>query len=262
MEASSSGARAQGVGAVARGDGPHRRRGLWWLLAGLVLLAIIAAILIATLSGSHHTRKVSARGAVPAASSSTAAAAAPPASSTATAASQTATTGSGSTGPAALAGTGQVGGGGVTARTATGRLAPAGSVGEVLFAEDGIALDAYARSVVTTAVKEIRTDHANSVTVVGYTDTIGNAKANHTLSLERARAVAAAIRAQLKSSITRISAQARGQTHPVASNGTPQGRQLNRRVNHLRHTLSARRRHPCSKGCRRAVAMTCAAKQR
>ena len=118
----------------------------------------------------------------------------------------------------------------MTARTATGRLAPVGSVGEVLFTEDGIALDANARSVVTAAVREIRTDGARTVTVVGYTDKIGNAKANQTLSLERAQAVAAAIRAQLGSSTTHISAQARGQTHPVASNGTPQGRQLDRRV--------------------------------
>ena len=118
----------------------------------------------------------------------------------------------------------------MTARAATGRLAPAGSVGAVLFAEDGIALDANARRVISGAVKRIRTDGATAVTVVGYTDKIGNARANRTLSLERARAVATAIRTQLKSGSARFLVQARGETHPVASNATPQGRQLDRRV--------------------------------
>ncbi len=118
----------------------------------------------------------------------------------------------------------------MAAHTATGRLAPAGSIGAVLFAEDSIALDPNAHRVVATAVTEIRDHHSRSVTVVGYTDPLGKAAANRTLSLERARAVEAALRAQLHSSTTNFSAVARGETHPVASNTTGQGRRLDRRV--------------------------------
>ena len=245
MEYSSTGARAEGVGAVARGDGPKRRRGLWlWLVAGLVLLAIIAAILIAALSGkSHHTKHAlrstpapataatspSAVTPAPAASATTPAATPAPATSTTTPAATPSTSAAAAT-PSKSSAIAQVGGGGVHARTATGRLAPTGSVGTVLFAEDGVALDTYARQVITTAAKEVRANHSQAITVVGYTDTIGNTKANRTLSLERARAVATALRAQLNSSTAKISVVARGETHPVASNKTADGRQLDRRV--------------------------------
>ncbi len=199
---------------------------MWWLLAAVILLAVIAAILIAVLSGgSHHAKHAAAAAKAPAA------AAAAPASASATAAptSHSSTTPAASTGAAALS-SGEVGGGGVTAQTATGRPAPAGSIGAVLFATDKIALDVNARHVITNAVKEIRTHHSKSVTVVGYTDSVGSATANHTLSLERARAVEADLRGQLRSSTIHFSAVARGQTHPVASNSTAPGEQLNPRV--------------------------------
>ena len=55
------------------------------------------------------------------------------------------------TGAGALPAFGLVGGGGVTARPAAGKLASKGSAGDVLFAEDGTVLDASALQVVSGA---------------------------------------------------------------------------------------------------------------
>lgn len=218
-----AGARRPEVGAVAVGS-PRRKRGLWWLLAALVALAVIA-LLIALLSdgdSSKHRHVAS----TPAAASSTAPAthttAAPAATVSASASGSGA---SGAAGSAAL-----VGGGGVAARPVTGALAAAGSIGAVLFAEARTRLDSHSRAVIATAVKDVKARHAHAVTVVGYTDKIGNPVANRALSLKRAREVAATMRRQLKGSSVSFRTEARGETHPVAPNTTPQGRQLDRRV--------------------------------
>ena len=118
----------------------------------------------------------------------------------------------------------------VTARPATGKLAIQGSAGDVLFAEDGMALDHSARQVVSAAARQIRAHQTATVTVTGYTDAIGHAAANHRLSLARARAGARQLRADLGGTTVRFRARARGQGKPVAANSTAAGRQLNRRV--------------------------------
>jgi OOP family OmpA-OmpF porin len=123
-----------------------------------------------------------------------------------------------------------VGGGGVAAKPVTGALAAVGSIGAVLFAEAGTRLDANAKAVIAAAVKDVRARHAHLVTVVGYTDKIGNPAANRALSLKRARRVAAAMRRRLKDRSVHFRIEARGETHPVAPNTTPGGRQLDRRV--------------------------------
>lgn len=218
-----AGARRPGVGAVAAGP-ERRKRGLWWLLAALVALALIA-LLIALLSDGDSTKRrhVASTPATRALAPSTTAAPTTPAPLAPAAAS-----GSGaSTGAGAPA---LVGGGGVAATRAAGALAAGGSIGAILFAEAGTQLDSNTRAVITTAVKDIRSRHARAVTIVGYTDTIGNPAANRALSLERARKVAAAMRQQLNDSSVSFRTEARGETQPVAPNTTPQGRQLDRRV--------------------------------
>ena len=66
--------------------------------------------------------------------------------------------------------------------------------------------------------------------MIGYTDAIGTASANQQLSLERARAVVAALHTDVGGTAVTYHAEARGQSKPVASNSTASGRQLNRRV--------------------------------
>jgi outer membrane protein OmpA-like peptidoglycan-associated protein len=212
-------------GAVAAGgtEDPNRRRRLaaWLLLAALIVAAAVVGIVLAVTS-SHHTASTS-----PTATAGSTSSAQATAGSTSSA---QATAGSTSSAQAAaLPPFGLVGGGGVTPTSATGKLAVTGSIGDVLFAEDGTALDSSAMKVIATAAQDVRQHQVTSVTVTGYTDAIGNAAANTQLSLERARAVIAALR-PLTGADVQYRAEARGQGQPVAANSTAAGRQLNRRV--------------------------------
>ncbi|WP_112322312.1 OmpA family protein [Oceanibium sediminis] len=73
-------------------------------------------------------------------------------------------------------------------------------------------------------------DYPNSrVAVIGHTDNTGSSSYNQTLSVNRARAVAA-ILTNNGVARGRVRTIGRGETQPVASNGTASGRQQNRRV--------------------------------
>ncbi|MEO0343808.1 MAG: OmpA family protein [Pseudomonadota bacterium] len=73
-------------------------------------------------------------------------------------------------------------------------------------------------------------DYPNTlVDVIGHTDTTGTAAYNQSLSKRRADAVAAQLISNGVGS-QRIRAYGRGEVDPIASNGTAQGRQANRRV--------------------------------
>ena len=68
-----------------------------------------------------------------------------------------------------------------------------------------------------------------AISVEGHTDSTGNAQANQVLSLDRARAVVAAL---VKQGVAapRLNAIGHGQDKPVADNATEEGRAKNRRV--------------------------------
>ena len=68
-----------------------------------------------------------------------------------------------------------------------------------------------------------------SITVVGHADSTGDAAANQRLSEGRARAVSAYLQRQSVSE-DRLTSSGAGESQPVASNETPEGRQQNRRV--------------------------------
>lgn len=63
----------------------------------------------------------------------------------------------------------------------------------------------------------------------GYTDNVGDDKMNLDLSQKRAESVKAALVAK-SIAVSRISPEGYGETHPVASNDTPEGRAQNRRI--------------------------------
>ncbi|KVV52643.1 flagellar motor protein MotB [Burkholderia territorii] len=67
------------------------------------------------------------------------------------------------------------------------------------------------------------------VIVNGYTDSVGTPEYNHRLSVARANAVAGALVARGVPA-ERVSAKGFAAANPVASNDTPEGRQLNRRT--------------------------------
>ena len=66
--------------------------------------------------------------------------------------------------------------------------------------------------------------------IEGHTDNVGNAASNQTLSEKRAAAVKAFLEKEYGIKGDRLEAQGFGDTRPVASNDTPEGRQSNRRV--------------------------------
>ncbi len=99
----------------------------------------------------------------------------------------------------------------------------------MLFASGSAELDANARQVIAAAATRIKSLHPSQVKVTGYTDVVGGQPVNDTLSLRRANAVAAVLRADLGST-TPVTATARGEQDAVASNATAAGRQQNRRA--------------------------------
>ncbi len=68
-----------------------------------------------------------------------------------------------------------------------------------------------------------------SATIDGYTDSVGDAKSNFTLSERRANAVMSALINQGVAA-NRLTMRGHGAEKPTADNGTPAGRQMNRRV--------------------------------
>jgi OOP family OmpA-OmpF porin len=68
-----------------------------------------------------------------------------------------------------------------------------------------------------------------AIGVEGHTDSTGNAQSNRVLSVDRARAVVAAL-VQRGIAASRLSAAGHGQDKPVADNATEEGRAKNRRV--------------------------------
>ena len=83
-------------------------------------------------------------------------------------------------------------------------------------------------------------DHPEQrATIEGYTDSVGTAEYNQSLSERRAQSVQAALVA-LGVPSDRLSTRAYGEEQPVASNDTSAGRQLNRRVEILFASMPAR----------------------
>lgn len=70
-----------------------------------------------------------------------------------------------------------------------------------------------------------------NVVIEGHTDSVGSRSSNLKLSDGRAKAVRAALIERFTIEERRIRAVGFGPDKPIADNGTPQGRQLNRRVN-------------------------------
>ena len=80
---------------------------------------------------------------------------------------------------------------------------------------------------VQEAIKEFSD---SQVLLEGHTDSIGNPGTNKRLSEERAKAVREYILANMEIERAQVSAIGYGDTKPVASNKTVEGRELNRRI--------------------------------
>ena len=101
--------------------------------------------------------------------------------------------------------------------------------GNITFATDSADLNAAFFDVLNSVGKVVNEFEQTVIEVAGHTDSTGSDQYNQQLSERRANAVAAYLKTRSVRS-DRIITVGAGETHPVASNDTPDGRQLNRRV--------------------------------
>jgi outer membrane protein OmpA-like peptidoglycan-associated protein len=99
----------------------------------------------------------------------------------------------------------------------------------ILFDVDSAAIRASLQSDIRAVARNLQAYPNTTVDVIGHTDNTGSAGYNQDLSSRRAQAVAGVLLEQGLSP-SRVRAYGRGEDAPVASNLTPEGRQLNRRV--------------------------------
>ncbi len=101
--------------------------------------------------------------------------------------------------------------------------------GNITFKTDSSDLNASFFDVLNSVGKVVNEFEQTVIEVAGHTDSTGSDQYNQALSQRRADAVAAYIKTRSVRS-DRIITVGAGEKHPVASNDTPEGRQLNRRV--------------------------------
>jgi len=106
----------------------------------------------------------------------------------------------------------------------------AGGIYQVYFDDDASSLRAGAIANLEKIAESLRmSPNADKIIVAGHADDAGTPEYNQRLSEARARTVAAYLAAR-GLSVDQITVQSHGSTRPLASNATPEGRQLNRRV--------------------------------
>ena len=100
---------------------------------------------------------------------------------------------------------------------------------DILFATDSTQLSGASRGNLRALASNLQSYPNSRVTIIGHTDDVGDAAYNQDLSQRRASAVASVLIGEGVSA-GRISSVGRGESQPIATNLTPEGRQANRRV--------------------------------
>jgi outer membrane protein OmpA-like peptidoglycan-associated protein len=88
---------------------------------------------------------------------------------------------------------------------------------------------AESEAILATVAETLNTIPEIQVEVVGHTDNAGSATENQVLSEQRAEAVITRL-AELGVDVSRLSARGEGESIPLVSNDTPEGREQNRRI--------------------------------
>lgn len=107
---------------------------------------------------------------------------------------------------------------------------------DVLFAFDSFELSPDAQAVLASVVQKLQSSPSGTVTILGYTDSIGDPDYNVGLSQNRAAAVQTFLTTHISNPGLQYTSQGLGEADPVAPNtlpdgsDNPQGRQQNRRV--------------------------------
>ena len=100
---------------------------------------------------------------------------------------------------------------------------------DILFATDSASVSATAQGNLATVARSLQQYPNSTVNVIGHTDDVGEAAYNQDLSQRRAQAVSSVLIANGVSG-ARIRSIGQGESQPVATNLTAEGRQQNRRV--------------------------------
>ncbi len=100
---------------------------------------------------------------------------------------------------------------------------------DILFATDSAALTGGLRGDISTLATSMNNYPNTTINVIGHADNTGDAAYNQDLSARRAQAVSSALISSGVSA-SRIRSIGRGEDAPIATNLTPEGRALNRRV--------------------------------
>lgn len=100
---------------------------------------------------------------------------------------------------------------------------------DILFATNSTTVSSNAQNNLVTVARSLNQYPGTTVNVIGHTDDVGDAAYNQNLSERRAQAVSAVLVASGVSA-ARVRSVGQGESQPVATNLTAQGRQQNRRV--------------------------------
>jgi len=103
------------------------------------------------------------------------------------------------------------------------------TLGDILFDSGKSQLLPGAQGNMAKLADVFKRNPQRTASIEGYTDNVGSVSSNMDLSSRRANAVMAALVSQGVAAM-RLSAKSFGENNPVASNDTPAGRQMNRRV--------------------------------
>lgn len=101
--------------------------------------------------------------------------------------------------------------------------------GNVTFGTNQSEVQSSFYPVLNSVAKVVKEYSKTRIEITGYTDSTGTTEYNLNLSQKRANSVAQYLIAQGVDG-RRVVAQGMGESHPIASNGTAEGRQENRRV--------------------------------
>ena len=100
---------------------------------------------------------------------------------------------------------------------------------DALFDFDKAVLKPAGKASINDAVSKMKQAHVTAVSATGHTDSIGKPEYNKKLGLRRAQAVKDYMATQGVAAST-VTVDSKGETQPVASNKTKEGRSKNRRV--------------------------------
>lgn len=100
----------------------------------------------------------------------------------------------------------------------------------ILFATNSSALSASAKSALRNLASSLDANPDTDIKILGYTDNTGSVEYNQKLSVQRAKSVYSYLMEDQGISSRRMVYEGFGVNDPVASNATPEGRSLNRRV--------------------------------